>query len=165
MNIIGIDPGLSGGLAHIDISNGKLTYIDGIRMPVLQISTKAKAVNAVAILEWFNKQHFDAIVLERVASMPGQGVASTFAFGRAMGGVEALAQTMAHEHDCRVIYASPAVWKKAMGLSSNKQASMDMAAVTFGHNPLWQVKANDGIAEAALMAAWHYRQHAHSMLD
>ena len=179
LNIIGIDPGVSGGLAHIHVHNGKMTYLSGMRMPVRQLGPKVTVVDALAAVRWFQDEQIatswaefkipfngvDAIVLERVSSMPGQGVASTFTFGRAMGAIEAVAQVMAHDFECRVNYASPSVWKKAMHLSKNKQASMDMAMHVFGHNDLWKVKANDGIAEAALMAAWHYRQHAHVVLD
>ncbi len=169
LNIIGIDPGVSGGLAHIHVHNGKMTYISGMRMPVLQLSAKVTVMDALDAVHWFQDQQIengiDAIVLERVSSMPGQGVASTFTFGRAMGAIEAVAQVMAHDYGCRINYASPAVWKKAMHLTKSKQASMDMAVHVFGHNDLWKVKANDGIAEAALMAAWHYRQHAHVVLD
>ena len=45
-----------------------------------------------------------------------------------------------------------------MGLSSDKQASMDACKLHFEENRLWDVKANDGIAEAALIALWWQRQ-------
>ena len=38
-----------------------------------------------------------------------------------------------------------------MKLSSDKQQSLDMARIKFGENEMWNVKANDGIAEAALL--------------
>ena len=49
-------------------------------------------------------------------------------------------------------YVSPSVWKKAFGLSSSKQASLDLAKLKFGNDKIWDIKSNDGIAEAALIS-------------
>lgn len=55
----------------------------------------------------------------------------------------------------RVMIASPSVWKKAMGLSSNKKESNAMAIDLFPtHKQLFGMAKNTGLAEAALMAEW-----------
>jgi crossover junction endodeoxyribonuclease RuvC len=155
MITIGIDCGQTGGVAIVE--NGK--FISGKRMPIIKRG-KWKHVDVCALNDWYYSDSFgdstddDAqFVIESVHAMPKQGVSSSFAFGRATGAVEAWAMDFGRP----VEWVSPAKWKKAMGLSSDKQASMDACKLHFGANKLWDVKANDGIAEAALIALWWQR--------
>lgn len=157
--IVGIDPGKSGGLAAIDGDGG---LIDGIRMPLLQHG-KRDLVDVFRIWDWADDTHdgvrpeaFDRIVLEQVNAMPGQGVTSMFNFGRHTGSVEAYALSTGKP----VVWVTPQKWKGYFGLSKDKMASLDRARLEFGDSPLWRVKANDGIAEAALIALWSLRQKA-----
>jgi Holliday junction resolvasome RuvABC endonuclease subunit len=152
MITIGIDPGQTGGVSIV--SNGQ--WIDGMRMPIITRG-KWKHVDSRALHNFFKTSPvlFGPItfVIESVHSMPSQGVASSFAFGRATGAAEAWAMTYHHP----VEWVTPATWKKALGLSSDKQASLDACKLHFGANKLWDVKANDGIAESALIALWWQR--------
>ena len=133
MNVLGIDPGKSGGLAVVSREINSLPkIIFAIKMPTLQIN---------------NKKIIDISVIEKVHAMPRQGVTSSFQFGRSYGAIEGLCQILSS----RIDYVAPVVWKKAMGLDSSKQASLDLARMKFGESNLWQKKSNDGIAEAALL--------------
>lgn len=150
MRILGVDPGQSGGLAIV--SDGKLT--SGIRMPVVEMRGK-KQLDARKVVDWWlegDHLYFDVAVIEAVHAMPKQGVSSSFQFGRMFGGIEALVMSTG----VPVHYVTPSVWKKAMGLSSSKQASIDAAKVRFGATAdlLLQRSSDDGIAEAALIAAF-----------
>jgi hypothetical protein len=93
----------------------------------------------------------DVAVIEWVHAMPKQGTVSTFAFGRATGAVEAVAQLTAE----RVVWVTPQRWKKFYGLSRDKTASINLAKEKFGSAWKWDKRAEDGIAEAALMALWY----------
>tara|TARA_R110000796_G_scaffold18021_3_gene54903 strand:- start:449 stop:913 length:465 start_codon:yes stop_codon:yes gene_type:complete len=152
MITIGIDCGQTGGVAIVE--DGK--FISGKRMPIIQRG-KWKHVDIRALMQWITPETTASrgvtFVIESVHAMPAQGVSSSFAFGRAAGGVEAWAMA----YGLPVEWVSPAKWKKAMGLSSDKQASMDACKLHFGAHPFWDVKANDGIAEAALIALWWQR--------
>ena len=152
MITIGIDCGQTGGIAIVE--DGK--FISGKRMPIIQRG-KWKHVDIRALMQWITPETTASrgvtFVIESVHAMPAQGVSSSFAFGRAAGGVEAWAMA----YGLPVEWVSPAKWKKAMGLSSDKQASMDACKLHFGAHPFWDVKANDGIAEAALIALWWQR--------
>jgi crossover junction endodeoxyribonuclease RuvC len=154
MMTIGIDCGQTGGIAIVE--DGK--FIDGIRMPIIKRG-KWKHVDVCALTRWelgippYRDDELPTFVIESVHAMPAQGVSSSFAFGRATGAVEAWAMA----YGLPVEWVSPAKWKKAMGLSSDKQASLDACKLHFGANKLWDVKANDGIAEAALIALWWQR--------
>jgi crossover junction endodeoxyribonuclease RuvC len=149
MRVIGVDPGQSGGLAILH--NGRL--VKACRMPVVKIRGKAQ-IDARAVVSWWGDclVPFDVAVIEAVHAMPGQGVSSSFQFGRMLGGIESLI----YSTGARVEYVAPALWKKAMGLSSDKQASLDAAKVRFGSaaDALLKFKADEGIAEAALIAAY-----------
>ena len=153
IRILGVDPGQAGGLAIIQA--GRL--VKGTRMPIVKIRGKAQ-VDARAVVRWWDDclVPFDVAVIEAVHAMPRQGVSSSFQFGRMLGGIEALV----YSTGARVEYVTPAAWKKAMGLSTDKQASIDAAKIQFGSAADWMItrKADDGIAEAALIAAyWHAR--------
>ncbi len=149
MRVLGVDPGQAGGLAIVH--GGRL--VKGTRMPVVELRGK-KQVDARAVVEWWGDcmVPFDVAVIEAVHAMPKQGVSSSFQFGRMLGGIEALVFSVG----VSVHYVTPASWKKAMGLSSDKQASIDAAKVMFGSaaDNLLKHKADDGIAEAGLIAAY-----------
>jgi len=146
--VIGIDPGVSGAMAII---------VDGELTDVIDTPSIDKRVNAAMVTQWFrNWQHtvgrIDHVVIENVHSMPGNSGRSMFAFGRALGVVEAVPQSLG----LVVAYASPQTWKKSMGLiGKDKNASRQLATDLY---PSWaqtfaRVK-DDGRAEAALIATF-----------
>ena len=112
----------------------------------LQINNK-KIIDILTIKKQLNMIKIDISVIEKVHAMPRQGVTSSFQFGRSYGAIEGLCQILSS----RIDYVAPVVWKKAMGLDSSKQASLDLARMKFGESNLWQKKSNEGIAEAALL--------------
>ena len=85
--------------------------------------------------------------------MPGQGVASTFAFGRAVGAIQGLLDLLPWS----VTLAEPRVWKKTMGLTADKASSLLAARSLWPEAPLKRVK-DHGAAEALLLAEWLRRQ-------
>jgi len=155
MRILGVDPGQRGGLAVI---NGA-ELESAIRMPTYQFKGKA-VIDGRAIINWLagigpeGSAPFQCAVIEAVHAMPRQGVTSSFQFGRMLGGVEVTVTS----YGAPVEYVSPATWKKAMGLDRDKASSIDMAKLKFGKRAeeLIKFKADDGLAEAALLATyWH----------
>lgn len=153
--IIGIDPGKSGGLAAVE-KGGR--FIGGIRTPILKQGNR-DIVNTLALDEWLQDVRdrgspINTYVIEKVGAMPGQGVTSMFNFGRHTGAVEGWALRFGPP----VYWVTPQKWKKFFSLSKDKQASLDAARLEFGVNKIWDVKANDGIAEAALMALFFQRK-------
>lgn len=98
MIYVGIDPGQAGGLAMIDKN------VDVIKMPSTDLD----------IWNWFSslKSKKCFAVIEKVHSMPGQGVASTFKFGMAYGSLKMAltASGIAFEE------VTPRKWQKALGI-------------------------------------------------
>lgn len=141
MRTLGIDIGAKGGLAIVD--DGQL--VEYQRMPILKLKGKS-IVDVRSLIE----PTFDEIVIEQQAGRPNQSSVATFSFGRSYGAIEA----WSYLQGVPVRYVTPAAWKKYFGLSSQKRESLDLCKIRFGPNKLWDVLANDGIAEAALIALW-----------
>jgi len=149
MMILGVDPGLvSGAWGLIDhhgayIASGPIPHADR------RITVRAWREN---LLKAVGREDCVA-ALESVHSMPGQGVASTFAFGRAVGAIQGLLDLLPWP----VTLAEPRVWKANMGLTSDKGSSLIVARQLWPGAPLRRVK-DHGVAEALLLAEWLRRQ-------
>lgn len=150
--IIGVDPGLKGALALID-SYGRLLEVED--MPVM-----GKGVSVYSLCDILNDWSTSSspgsdvtCVIENVHSMPGQGVATSFSFGRSKGVVEAAAAAF----NMRLVYVSPAKWKRDMKVTKNKGSSRDLASDRWpSKRPLFKRVMDDGRAEAALIALWQW---------
>src|ERR1043165_6302246 len=118
MITIGIDPGLSGAIAAIDLSghyevhdlpvqrDKSLAWIDGYEL-------------ANIICRFGGGQHMRCVI-ERVSAMPKQGVASSFGFGVNFGSVLGVIQGLR----LRLEFVTPAKWKREMGLVADKDAAL-----------------------------------------
>lgn len=154
--IVGIDPGVDGAIA---IYNADLGIVRTIRFPTFHLKVnKAKRrildVQATrTILAGIKELYPLAVVaLENPHSMPKQGVASSFSFGRSVGVLEGLIVGISFTY--RLI--EPAVWKRAMKLSPDKDYSRRRASQLFPeHADQWAKPADEGRAEAALLAYYY----------
>lgn len=144
---IGIDPGKNGGIALLD-EEGPIEY-------TVMPDTVA------GVYDWLSSLATSltnaAMVIEMAQPMPKQGVVSVFTYGRHFGAFEVLARAFGIPyHEVR-----PAVWKKAMGLSSDKVDSIQLCQRLFPSANLTPDrcrKPHDGMAEAILVAEWGRRQ-------
>lgn len=152
-SIAGIDPGKTGALAILHGDNS-VEFFD-----VPRVKLKGKDVPAYA--EWATNWGMalalagvDNVVIEDVASRPGQGVSSMFKFGRTLGFAHAI--VLGIRPRPAVKFTTPSQWKAKLGLlNSDKGASREKAINLFpsSEKMLLRVK-DDGRAEALLMA--HY---------
>ena len=119
MKIIGIDPGLSGGIAILQ--NNKIKDI--FDMPVMAEGKKNKRQLNSAQLVNLLKQNIDEetiVVVEQVNAMPGQGVTSMFNFGQTFGAIKGICASLG----LPIFFVRPAKWKKHFELiNSSKDAS------------------------------------------
>ena len=148
MLILGVDPGLSGAVAILDQGGDIVSVTD---LPVIRDLK----------LAWINGSEFQSIVLgalqgrtaravvERVSSMPRQGVASSFQFGVGFGSILSVLQTLR----VSIEFVTPAVWKKSYGLSKDKHSSLHKARLMYPAAELHLAK-HDGRAEALLIARY-----------
>ena len=147
----GCDPGsINGALGVIDDLGG---YIDS-----WNIEHKDKHILALAfksrLLGVIDPKEGAEICMEQVHSMPGQGVASTFKFGRAVGAIDAVADMMFGVWHI----VSPQRWKKSMGVTQDKLKSLNLARELWPNAPLSRMK-DHGRAEALLIAEYLRRTH------
>jgi crossover junction endodeoxyribonuclease RuvC len=132
--IIGIDPGQSGGIAII-FDNGN---IEADKMPETER-------DVFALLEPSFEPH--VVFLESVHSMPGQGISSTFKFGRGYGFLRGVITALKYPlHD-----VTPQRWQKALGCLSggNKNITKQKAQQLYP-----QLKITHATADAILIATY-----------
>jgi hypothetical protein len=163
MRIGGIDPGINGALALLDVdAEGRLVVVDARDMPTVGESTK-REVDVLALIRWLKDHEIDHVYLEYVNAQPSRpdpetgqrrdmGVASAFRFGFIAGEIRACVV------GCRIPFTivAPAKWKKLAGLpggAGNKEASRQLALRLFpdAHNLLAR-KRDEARAEAILIA-------------
>ena len=90
MRVLGVDPGITGGLAIVEIIDGAApALVECIDIPV--VGTGAKERVDVAAIRNFIDRHkpIRGALIERAQAMPKQGASSGFKYGRAVGAIEA----------------------------------------------------------------------------
>ena len=153
MNIVGCDPGAFGAIAILDTETRHLTIID---MPIIKAKRGPRVVNQVdpALLAQALRPRIrenDQAYVEKTWAMPGQGVSSSFAFGRAGGVLEGVLATLG----ATVTLVPPATWTKTMRFFKGKDASRERAIELFPeYATMFSRKKDDGRADAALLAVW-----------
>ena len=121
MRIIGIDPGLSGGIAILD----DLKIFDIYDMPIMSEGKKNKnQLNSAQLVNIIreNTENEDeiAVVVEQVNAMPGQGVTSMFNFGQTFGAIKGICAAL----KLPIFFVRPSKWKKHFELiNSSKDSS------------------------------------------
>jgi crossover junction endodeoxyribonuclease RuvC len=149
--VLGIDPGIHGGLAIISNGNGIATLIDAIDIPT--IGSGAKERVDVAAVRDFIKLHAPAFALvERAQAMPRQGASSGFKYGRATGALEATIVLCA----IPIEIIEPSTWKKHFRLpGKDKERARQRASELFpAAHALLARKRDHGRAEASLIALY-----------
>lgn len=153
--VIGIDPGVTGALALLD-TNGVL--LDAQDMPNDNNGRVTIPLACSIIGQWCNDFYVQCAVVEHVGSMPGQGVSTTFKFGRATG----VAETLPLLFSLPVHLITPAVWKRHLGLTKDKDSSRQLAIRLWPTmaTTVFRTKASgQARADAALLAlAWMQRR-------
>lgn len=139
ITVIGVDPGVNGGIAWIS-SDGKPC---SVKMPETERD----------ILEAFRdiaKEGPCTALLEQVHAMPGQGVTSMFTFGKGYGGLRMALLAC----DIPFIDVTPQKWQKALGCLSrgDKNVTKSMAQQLFP-----TIKVTHAIADCLLIAEYGRR--------
>ena len=121
MIIIGIDPGVSGGISILE--NKKV--IEVFDMPTMIDGKKnKKQVNGSQVTniikENLKSDKDIVVVVEHVNAMPGQGVTSMFNFGQSFGVIKGICSALS----LPIYFVRPTKWKKYFNLiKTNKDAS------------------------------------------
>jgi len=163
MNVLGIDPGLSGALAmYGDNVQGQRVqpYLQATyEIPTVKSTGRGREVIWAEVNTAFDDLFFwaDHAFLERVMSRPGEGVSSAFKFGLVVGGLRGLIAAKL----LPLTQVTPPVWMKAMGVGrGSKEASVIRATELFPEHAssFRGVRGGkkDGVVEASLIARYGY---------
>ena len=154
MRIIGIDPGLSGGIAILD----DLKIFDLFDMPIMSEGKKNKNQLNSAQLVNIIKKHIVSentfVIVEQVSAMPGQGVTSMFNFGQTFGSIKGICAAL----HLPIFYVRPAKWKKHFELiNSSKDASRTKVIEIYPSISARLSKKKDGNKADAILIARFFR--------
>jgi crossover junction endodeoxyribonuclease RuvC len=108
---IGIDPGSNGAMSIITINNDSSTSIE-----VCRFNKHTRHEIAEKVYSMTTTQNLHAVV-EKVHSMPGQGVSSTFKFGENFGFIQGV--MCAHKVPFDLV--TPQTWMKFFSLKRNSK--------------------------------------------
>ena len=156
--VLGIDPGLKGGLALVAIGScdSGITFMRPTLLAVSEIpifgEDAKRRVYVRGVMKFIRKFPPQVAYIERAGVFPGQGIASGFLYGRAVGALEATVQGLM----IPLTPVEPRAWKRAYGLvKANKEESRQLALELFpSFKEEFGRKKDHGVAEAALIA-WY----------
>ena len=156
MRIIGIDPGLSGGIAILEDNYIKILF----DMPVMPDGQKNKRQLNSALLVKLIKDNIEILentimVVEQVNAMPGQGVTSMFNFGQTFGAIKGICAALG----LPIFFVRPAKWKKHFELiNSSKDASRTKAIEMYPSISEQLSKKKDVNKSDAILIARYYSE-------
>lgn len=159
MIVCGVDPGVSGALALVDLSTSRL--LTALDMPMLRFDTRTRlAVDARAIGDWLGLAEMapELVVIEHQQPMPGDGKTNAYVLGATLGGVAtAMAALGLPMH-----FVVPPSWKRRCGLLGKPKEQALTAArqlfgvcPEFGHGRGIGDKVNAIARAEATLIAWH----------
>lgn len=148
ITILGVDSGNSGALAWLH---------DGVLVDVVDMPCIDKLVSPALLTDDLRRRDTPTVaVVEQAASMPRQGLASTFRYGTAYG----IQRGVLGALGIRTELVTPARWKRDMRLTPDKDRSRRLAAERWpAMADHFRRRKDDGRAEAALLAAWWWDRH------
>ncbi len=148
--ILGVDPGLSGGLALVSSTDAGVRLVAVADVPTTGEKAKRR-VDVAAVLKFIRSPGRvpDHAVIERAQAMPDQGASSGFVYGRAVGALEACIEGLL----VPLTVVESSAWKKAHGLiKRQKEDSRQRAIKLFPGCAGFERKLDHNRAEAALLA-------------
>jgi len=90
VKVVGIDPGIHGGMAIVVINDGAAPQLaDAIDIPTVGVGAKER-VDVLAVRAWILSHQPQHALIKRAQAMPRQGASSGFKYGRATGALEAV---------------------------------------------------------------------------
>lgn len=153
--LLGADPGKSGAIAISSIVGDSLILRDVIDMPIRDNEVSGSMLRHEILKRIYPDECLMAVV-EKVHSMPKQGVASTFSFGYGYGVLRGTLDALGFD----ITDVTPRVWKKSMGIGSDKELARWMALNRFEDKAhFFQRKKDHGRAEAALLTWYFWNEH------
>jgi crossover junction endodeoxyribonuclease RuvC len=152
MKIVGIDPGLSGGIAIMDEVN-LVTHA----MPTVSVGKK-NAICLPVLRGMLVSANPQCVYIEKVSAMPKQGVTSMFNFGMGYGMIQGMCAALKIPYE----FVTPQEWKKTVLAGRPSGSEAEYAGQRWpDHNWLETARCkkwHDGMIDAALIAEYGMRK-------
>lgn len=146
MKVVGIDPGITGGIALIHDAE----LVEVVDMPVLSDRVSGHGI-ASLLAAW---GAVDGVVVESVAAFPKNGSIGNFKLGVSFGVVLGVLNVL----ERRIILVRPAAWTKDLRVGADKSLHRQRATERFpSHAERFARVKDDGRADAVLLAEWGMR--------
>lgn len=159
MLLIGIDPGIKGGLAVRDTTARRI--VNAQRMPTYSRRVNGgdrdtvDAYGVLNVLRFWRDMGAELMCMELVSGVKGQSAHGAFTFGEGVGVVFAAAASCGY----RIERVASVVWKPEMKAPRDKKAAIRRANELCPEaSHLWPLAVDDGVAEAALIACYAERK-------
>jgi Holliday junction resolvasome RuvABC endonuclease subunit len=147
MKILGVDPGIHGGLAIVSLFESGPRLIDAIDVPTVGTGAKER-IDVIGLQQWLLEHSPYRAFIERAQAMPRQDASSGFKYGRAAGAIEAIIAANGISFEI----VEPSMWKRALRLrGKDKERRPTLQLFPHAHHPLKR-KMDHQRAEAALIA-------------
>lgn len=156
MIILGVDPGLSGAIVAI-WENGKIH--SKLPFPTVPESRGRRVINLVQVSAYLRTlPKIKMAFIEKVHSMPKQGVSGVFSFGRSYGQLEGVITSL----NIPLERVTPQAWTKEMHKKVNpkletKKRSFLVASRLYPNETFIAPRArtpHSGLIDACLIALW-----------
>lgn len=158
MRVLGIDPGVTGAWAVVDIIEGRpaVRSIGDLPVKTVQMSKRiAKKIEPVELGELLDgildKWGPDRIVVESLTGAPGITSTTAFSLGWTGGVIDTVLELLGVTTH---IKAHPSAWKRKLGTPADKGASRRYATKMFGTDKWWPKEKDHNRAEAAMIAVY-----------
>jgi crossover junction endodeoxyribonuclease RuvC len=167
---VGIDPGLTGGVAALGVQGGDREIVCTFAMPTRSLGGDKREVNARVLFDMLVRLRGDPgdpeplVAIEKVGAMRKegvvQGVTSAFTFGAGYGKVLAVLEILGWPK----IDPTPQMWQKLVlkGRTPGKEASVAYCQSRYPDASLLPTERskvpNHGLADALCLAEYAYRQ-------
>jgi len=143
--IIGIDPGLKGGI--VAIGDGEVI---AHKMPIIKNDGKS-VINAAGLADIIQSIPHEHAVVEKVHAMPGQGVTSMFNFGFGCGVIDGVLSAL----DVPRTYVRPQEWQRQVFVGIDKSLGKKRG-LQYCRQYWPAFKWDEGTADAACIAMWFH---------
>jgi len=153
MKVLGVDPGLSGGLAWINDEGELMT----MPMPVSE-TAKGRELDEGRLVSLCAEFRPEVTIIEKVNAWPGQGVVSMFTFGVVWG----ILRGVLAGRQIPYQLVRPQEWQKAIMVGNPKGSEYLVASRLWPSHDFKASerckKPHDGMVDAALIAQYGWRQ-------
>lgn len=148
--VVGIDPGLQGAIAFLDVRAWTIRVFDMPTFTVTKTKTK-NHVDAIQLANLLDSPSLFMVYVEAVTSSPQMGVVSAFSFGEGLGIIKGVAGAL----QLPINLVAPNKWKRRMQCPADKTEARARARQLFPScEGVFDAKKDDGRAEACIIALY-----------